>query len=132
MLEGKTEGASKPSHGMGEDSSANGGWGRKQIGILCVDPDPNTVERWVSAFLMRQPFNTVPHAELSPTIKLFSSLLYNCSFATIVNHNVNTSADGLWGGCHSYRLRTTVVENTGRGRGYKGTRAREKIDDVQR
>lgn len=60
------------------------GGGLQQMGTLCVDPDPNTVEQWVSAFPMRQPFNTVPQAELTPTIKLFSLLLYNCGFATIV------------------------------------------------
>lgn len=67
MLEGKTEEASKPSHGMGEDSSANDGWGLQQMGILCVDPDPNPVEHWVSAFLMWQPFNMVPRVVMTPT-----------------------------------------------------------------
>lgn len=50
---------------------------------------------------MPQPFNTVPHAGVTPTIKLFY-----CNFTTIMNSNANTVSDmrgvcyltpaGLW------------------------------------
>ena len=34
-------------------------------------------------------FNIVPHVAVTPTIKLFSFLLHNCTFATVVHHDVN-------------------------------------------
>ena len=34
-------------------------------------------------------FNTVLHAVVTPTIKLFVLLLHACNFATIIIHNVN-------------------------------------------
>jgi hypothetical protein len=38
---------------------------------------------------MLQPFNTVPHAVVTPlTIKLFSLLFHNCNFATVMSCNV--------------------------------------------
>ena len=47
------------------------------------------LEQWFPTFLMLQLFNTVPHVVLTPTIKIFSLLLYYCNFSTVVNHNVN-------------------------------------------
>lgn len=35
------------------------------------------------------PFNTVPHAVVTPTVELFSLLHHNYNFATIMNCNVN-------------------------------------------
>jgi hypothetical protein len=35
-------------------------------------------------------FNTVPHVVVTPpTIKLFSLIFHNCTFATVMNHNRN-------------------------------------------
>jgi len=39
-------------------------------------------------FLTLQPFNTVPHAVVTPTIKLFWLLLHGCNAATVMNRNV--------------------------------------------
>jgi hypothetical protein len=48
----------------------------------------NSRRKKFSAFIMLQPFNTVPHAMVtSPTIKLFSLLLHNCNFAMVIDHN---------------------------------------------
>lgn len=56
---------------------------------------------------MLHPFNTVPHAVVTPSIKLFSLLLYNCNFVTVMNHDViicafqwsqETSVFGVWHG----------------------------------
>lgn len=38
---------------------------------------------------MLRPFNAAPHV-LTPTIKLFSMLLQNCNFSTVMSHNINT------------------------------------------
>jgi hypothetical protein len=47
--------------------------------------------QWFSTFPMLRPFNTAPYVVVSPpTIQLFSWLLYNCNFATVINHSVNT------------------------------------------
>lgn len=43
---------------------------------------------WFSTFLMPQPFNTVPHVTVNPTIELFSLPLDNYDFATGLNLNV--------------------------------------------
>lgn len=48
-------------------------------------------ERWFSAFLSLQSFNTVPYVE-TPTIQLLSMLLHCSNFATLVNHNANICA----------------------------------------
>jgi hypothetical protein len=45
----------------------------------------------ISTFLMLQPFNTVSYVVTPPNHKLFSLLLCNCNFYTIINHNVNIS-----------------------------------------
>ena len=42
-----------------------------------------------STFLMLQPFNTVPHAVVTPTIKLFLLLLLTYNFAAVMNCKVN-------------------------------------------
>ena len=34
-------------------------------------------------------FNTVPHAVVTPATKLFSLLLHNDNFVTVMNYNVN-------------------------------------------
>ena len=47
------------------------------------------LEQWSSPFLMLRPFNTAPHVVVTPAIKLFSLLLLNCNFATVMDHNVN-------------------------------------------
>lgn len=40
----------------------------------------------VLSFLVLRPFNPVT---VTPTIKLFSLVFYNCSFVTVLSHNVN-------------------------------------------
>lgn len=40
------------------------------------------------------PFNTAPPVAVTPTLKLFSSLLYNCNFASVVNCNINIFCTG--------------------------------------
>jgi hypothetical protein len=35
------------------------------------------------------PLNMVPHVVVTLTIKLFSLLLHNCNFPTVMNYNVN-------------------------------------------
>ena len=47
------------------------------------------LHQWFSSFLMLQPFNTVPPVAMTPTIKLFSLLLHNCNFATVMKYDVN-------------------------------------------
>lgn len=42
------------------------------------------------------PFNTVLHV-VTPTRKLFSSLLQNYNFAAVMNRNVNNFGDCQWG-----------------------------------
>lgn len=48
---------------------------------------PITLEQ-LSTFLVLRPFNTAPHGVVTPTIKLFSSLLRNCNLATVMGCNV--------------------------------------------
>jgi hypothetical protein len=63
---------------------------------------------------MLQPFNTVPHVVVTPNIKLFSLLLHNCNFASVLNCSVNI--------CISLRSWVTPVEgsfNPQRGHGLK-------------
>jgi hypothetical protein len=43
-----------------------------------------SLRQWFSTFML-QAFNTVPPVVVTPTIKLFSLLLHNCNFATIMN-----------------------------------------------
>ena len=40
-------------------------------------------------FLMLWLFNRAPHVVVTPNHKIISLLLHNCSFATVMNHNVN-------------------------------------------
>jgi hypothetical protein len=49
----------------------------------------DTSERWLSVFLMLQPFNTVPHVMLSLDDNIILLLLHNCNFASGMNCNVN-------------------------------------------
>lgn len=49
---------------------------------------------WFSTFLMSWPFNAVPHVMVTPTIQLFSLLLPNCDFATVMCYNINICV--LW------------------------------------
>ena len=69
---------------------------------------------------MLWPFNTAPCAVVTPTIKLFSFLLYNCDFATVMDCNINicvfwwswvTPMKGLLGlqGGEIHRMRTTAL-----------------------
>ena len=46
------------------------------------------LERWFSTFLILQAFNTVPHG-MKSNHKLFSLLLHNCNFATVMRHDEN-------------------------------------------
>lgn len=39
-------------------------------------------------------FSAVPHVVVTPTIKLFSLLLDNCNFSTVISHNVNIWYEG--------------------------------------
>ena len=75
----------------------------------------NTLDLWVSTFLILQLLNTVSHVVVNPNHKIISLLLHNCNFATVVNHNVNI----LYAGyliCNSpkvvmvHRLRITVLD----------------------
>jgi hypothetical protein len=54
-----------------------------------MGPSSHEREQWLSPFLMLRPFNAAPHV-LTPTIKLFSMLLQNCNFSTVMSHNINT------------------------------------------
>jgi hypothetical protein len=44
-----------------------------------------------STFLMPRLrlFNTVPHVVVTPSHKIVSLTLYNCNFATVINHTTN-------------------------------------------
>ena len=46
-------------------------------------PETALPVQWFSAFLVPQPFNTVPHVVVTPTTKLFSLLIHNCNSATV-------------------------------------------------
>lgn len=48
------------------------------------------VDQWFSTFLILGPFNTVPHTVMTPVIELFSLLLHNSNFVTVMIPNVNT------------------------------------------
>ena len=74
---------------------------------------------WLSSFLVLWPFNTVPHVVVTPTIKLFSLLLHNCNFATVMNNNANicvfwwsqvTPVRGSFDLQRGHRLRTAALE----------------------
>jgi hypothetical protein len=54
--------------------------------------------QWFSTSLMLRPFDTVPYVVVTPppTITLFSLLLNNCYFATVMKHNVNIFRDRGW------------------------------------
>lgn len=43
----------------------------------------------VLTFLVLWPFNSVPNALATPTIKLFSVILHNCNVAPVINWNIN-------------------------------------------
>ena len=43
----------------------------------------------ISSTFQRLPFHTAPQAMVTPNYKMILLLLPNCSFATVVNHNVN-------------------------------------------
>ena len=62
---------------------------------------------------MLQPFNTVLHVVVTPTIKLFLLLFHNCSFATVGHYNVNVWYTGHLivtpKGVKTHRLRITVL-----------------------
>lgn len=48
-------------------------------------PGGNPLEPCFSTFLMLPPFNTGPHAAVSPTTRVFLLLFQNCNFATVLN-----------------------------------------------
>lgn len=58
------------------------GAARVGTGRACRSP-----ARWLSAFLMPQPFNTVPHV-VTPNHKFFSLLPHNCNFANAMDLDV--------------------------------------------
>jgi hypothetical protein len=66
----------------------------------------NPLEQWFSTFLKLQPLNTVPHGVVTPD-HLFSLLLHNCNFVTVMDHNVNTLQTPK--GVTTLRLRTTAL-----------------------
>lgn len=47
------------------------------------------LELWLSTFLTLRPFNLTPRVVTTSTIKLFSLLLPDCNFNTVMNHNLN-------------------------------------------
>jgi hypothetical protein len=52
--------------------------------------------QWLSTVLMLPPFNSVPHALVTPpTTKLFLFLLHNCTFAIVMNPNKKVCSVGL-------------------------------------
>ena len=54
----------------------------------------NTLDLWVSTFLILQLLNTVSHVVVNPNHKIISLLLHNCNFAAIINNNVTISYAG--------------------------------------
>lgn len=69
-----------------------------------------TVEPWFSAFLVLQPFATVPRVVETPPLKSLPSLLNTCIFATVMNCNVNVRVSYWFWGVATQWLRTTAVE----------------------
>lgn len=51
--------------------------------------------QWFSTFLLLQSFDTGPLVAVTNNLKLFSSLLHNCNFVTVLNHNVTVFSSGL-------------------------------------
>ncbi|EGV96707.1 hypothetical protein I79_017196 [Cricetulus griseus] len=58
-----------------------------ELEVPSCDGTPRTMEKmkynlnhWFSTLLMLQPFHTVPHVVMTPTMKLFLLLLHNCNF----------------------------------------------------
>jgi hypothetical protein len=47
------------------------------------------LEQRFPTFLMLRPFDTVPHAVVTPNHKIISLKLHNCNFAAVMNQNVN-------------------------------------------
>lgn len=65
-------------------------------GYFYVFNDHFHIMHWFSTFLLLWPFNEVPHIWWQPFLKLFSLLLSNCDFTTVMNFNVNICIfDGL-------------------------------------
>ena len=52
----------------------------------CAHPTEDALEKWSSFFLMLRPFNTVPHAVVTPNYEILL-LLHNSNFDTVMNHN---------------------------------------------
>lgn len=50
----------------------------------------NSLIQWFSTFLKQQPLDIASHAMETPKHKIISLLLYNYSFAIVMNHNVNS------------------------------------------
>lgn len=59
------------------------------------------------------PFNTVLHATVLSTVRLFLLLLHNCQFATGMNHSVNIqyARSLIWDPCDPQRGQVSQVEN---------------------
>ena len=75
-----------------------------------------SVVQWFSAFLMLQPFNTVPHAVMTlDQKKLVLLLLPNCNIAIVIDHNVITDMQDICSAMPvrvlTCRLRTTALVN---------------------
>lgn len=47
------------------------------------------LERWFPIFPMLRPFNTVPHAVLTPNHNVIPLLLHSCNIAIVMNYNEN-------------------------------------------
>lgn len=69
----------------------NGFLNWRNEGCYFSSSDLVRVSKWFSIFLILSPFNTVPHGVVTPDHKIISLLLYNCKFATVMNHNINIS-----------------------------------------
>jgi hypothetical protein len=67
--------------------------------------------QWFSAFPMLWPFNASPHVVVTPpTIKVFSLLLHNCHFPTVINHSVTMGRYWVAKGFLTHTLGATALE----------------------
>ena len=62
---------------------------RRVLGVL-YDALPYTLEQWFTPFLRLRPFDSLPHAVLTPTLTLFLLLFHKCTLATAMNRNADT------------------------------------------
>ena len=98
------------------------GWREKQMEefsipllLKCQFFQPrNTRLQWFSTFLILWPFNTVPHVVVTPNHKIILLRLYNCNFASGMNHKVTIENAGYpvydFKGVSNHRLRAPSIE----------------------